>query len=123
MPNLPIDPKEVKLLLKSAPPGACVILADGTVVKKSRRGGARAGAGRKRSRPLPTNQQPRASNSSSRDEAGAQRTNKLRASETSNDLSYSDISLEGENQDAFNDLNTSRVTIKREHHGSHVNSK
>lgn len=48
-----VDPKEVKLLLKSAPPGASVVLPNGTVIKKSRRGGARAGAGRKRSRPLP----------------------------------------------------------------------
>lgn len=48
-----VDPKEVKHLLKAAPPGASVVLPNGTVIKKSRRGGARAGAGRKRSRPLP----------------------------------------------------------------------
>lgn len=52
-----IDPKEVKLLLKSAAPGAQVVLPNGTVIRKSRRGGARAGAGRKRSRPLPPGQQ------------------------------------------------------------------
>lgn len=48
-----VDTKEVKILLKSAPPGASIILPNGTVIKKSRRGGARAGAGRKRSRPYP----------------------------------------------------------------------
>lgn len=52
-----VDPKEVKLLLKTAAPGASIILPNGTVIKKSRRGGARAGAGRKRSRPLPGAQQ------------------------------------------------------------------
>lgn len=49
-----VDTKEVKLLLKSAPPGASIVLPNGTVIKKSRRGGARVGAGRKRSRPYPT---------------------------------------------------------------------
>lgn len=52
-----VDPKEVKLLLKSALPGSSIVLPNGTVIKKSRRGGARAGAGRKRSRPLPPGQQ------------------------------------------------------------------
>lgn len=52
-----LDPKEVKKILKSAPPGASIVLPNGTVIKKSRRGGARAGAGRKRSRPLPPGQQ------------------------------------------------------------------
>ena len=46
----------MKALLKSVPAGSCVLLPDGTVLKKSRRGGARAGAGRKRSRPLPNGQ-------------------------------------------------------------------
>lgn len=48
-----IDPKEVKLKLKSASPGASIELSNGIVIKKSRRGGARVGAGRKRSRPIP----------------------------------------------------------------------
>lgn len=48
-----VDPKIAKALLRSAPAGATVALPDGTLVKKSRRGGARAGAGRKRSRPYP----------------------------------------------------------------------
>jgi hypothetical protein len=53
-----MDKKEIKRLLKSAPPGAALVLSNGTVIKKSRRGGARAGAGRKRSRPLPNGTQP-----------------------------------------------------------------
>lgn len=52
-PNLSVavQPKRIKMLLKDAPPGATIEMPDGTVLKKSRRGGARAGAGRKRSRP------------------------------------------------------------------------
>lgn len=97
MPSLPIDPKEVKLLLKSAPPGACVVLADGTIVKKSRRGGARVGAGRKRSRPLPANHQSSVSrNSSTSRDNNAQKAGKEKVLETSNDLSCSDASLEGD---------------------------
>lgn len=49
-----VDPKEVKFLLKLTEPGALVELPDGTIIRKSRRGGARAGAGRKRSRPVST---------------------------------------------------------------------
>lgn len=56
-----MDPKEVKQMVRSAPPGTSIVLPNGTVIRKSRRGGARAGAGRKRSRPLPPSQ-----NSSSR---------------------------------------------------------
>lgn len=48
-----VDPKEVKMLLKSAEPGTSIVLPNGTVIKKSRRGGARAGAGRKRTKPTP----------------------------------------------------------------------
>lgn len=59
-----IDTKEVKMLLKSAPPGASIVLPNGTVIRKSRRGGARAGAGRKRSRPLTTNGQQSQTNTS-----------------------------------------------------------
>lgn len=61
-----VDPKEVKHLLKAAPPGASVILPNGTVIKKSRRGGARAGAGRKRSRPLPGQDMAHQKNASSK---------------------------------------------------------
>lgn len=46
-----VDPKEVKMLLKSAEPGTSIVLPNGTVIKKSRRGGARVGAGRKRTKP------------------------------------------------------------------------
>lgn len=46
-----VDPKELKLLLKSTPPGGQITLPNGTIFRKSRRGGARAGAGRKRSKP------------------------------------------------------------------------
>lgn len=53
-----VEAKKIKLLLKDAPPGAHIVMPDGTVLKKSRRGGARAGAGRKRSRPLPNGQIP-----------------------------------------------------------------
>lgn len=53
------DPKKLpntaslKYLLKQVSPGSKITLADGTVIKKSRRGGARAGAGRKRTRDTP----------------------------------------------------------------------
>lgn len=47
----PTDKKQIRTLLRSAAPGASIVLANGTVIKKSRRGGARAGAGRKRNRP------------------------------------------------------------------------
>lgn len=58
-----MDPKELKLILKATPPGATVVLPSGLVIRKSRRGGARAGAGRKRSRPLPENKQQQNNNS------------------------------------------------------------
>lgn len=54
--NESLDIKEVKLMLKSAPPGGHVVLPNGIVIKKSRRGGARIGAGRKRSRPRAGNE-------------------------------------------------------------------
>lgn len=47
------EAKHIKMHLKSLPPGSAIVLSNGTVIKKSRRGGARVGAGRKRSRPLP----------------------------------------------------------------------
>lgn len=57
------DKKQIRSMLRSAAPGASIVLSNGTVIKKSRRGGARAGAGRKRNRPASTGQ-PGASNSS-----------------------------------------------------------
>lgn len=48
-----LDPKEIKQMVRQAPPGTSIVLPNGTVIKKSRRGGARAGAGRKRSRAVP----------------------------------------------------------------------
>lgn len=51
------DKKQIKSLLRSAAPGASIVLSNGTVIKKSRRGGARKGAGRKRNRPSSNNQQ------------------------------------------------------------------
>lgn len=43
-----VDPKIAKALIRSAPAGSTVTLPDGTLIKKSRRGGARPGAGRRR---------------------------------------------------------------------------
>lgn len=60
-----LDPKEVKLMLKSAPPGSSIVLPNGCVIKKSRRGGARVGAGRKRSRPMSNGGDPKGERSSS----------------------------------------------------------
>lgn len=45
-----MDEKEIRQLIKAAEPGTLIRLPDGTVIKKSRRGGARAGAGRKRTK-------------------------------------------------------------------------
>lgn len=51
LPIFGVDPRVVQALLKQAPAGATITLPNGHLVKKSKRGGARAGAGRKRSRP------------------------------------------------------------------------